>query len=140
MLAAACLDWIPRRIHTPSGLLVEEGISTRIADVPGADDLVMLVCVAIAQNERELMSERTGAAPVAAQARETVRGGDRRWGPPTPLYAVAAAQAWQENATRTAHWLALEMEALRAEGVTTHLGLARALMTRGVPTSRGGVV
>jgi len=51
-LAAACLDWIPRRVHTPSGLLVEEGISTRTADVPGADDLMMLVCVATTQKER----------------------------------------------------------------------------------------
>jgi hypothetical protein len=36
-----------------------------------------------------------------------------------------------------AHRLALEIEALRAEGISAHQGLARALMERGVPTPRG---
>jgi hypothetical protein len=43
-----------------------------------------------------------------------------------------------EQATRTAHRLALELEALRAEGVTTHAGPARELTSRAVATPRGG--
>jgi hypothetical protein len=61
-------------------------------------------------------------------------------GPPSPPYVAAAALFRVEQATHTAHRLALELETLRAEGITTHQGLARALTERGVPTPRGGVV
>jgi hypothetical protein len=37
-----------------------------------------------------------------------------------------------EQAARTAHRLALEAEALRAEGITTRAGLARALCDTGL--------
>ena len=137
VLVAARLDRITRRAHTLSGLL-EEGISIRAADMPGADDLMMRVYAAMAQKERELISERTRAALAAARARGAVLGGDRGWRPSIPPCAVAAAQARQQEANRIAHRLALELEALRAKGVTTHQGLARALTKRGVPTPRGG--
>ena len=108
--------------------------------MPGADDLMMRVYAAMAQKERELISERTRAALAAARARGAVLGGDRGWRSHKPPCAAAAAEARREQATCTAHRLALEVEALRAEGISTHLGLARALTKRGVPTPRGGVV
>lgn len=136
VLVVARLDRITRRAHTLSGLL-EEGISIRAAVMPGADDLMMRVYAAMAQKERELISERTKAA-LAARKRGAVRGGHRGWGPPAPPCMAAAAQARQDEATRRAHRLALEMEALRAEGVTSHQDLARPLTKRGVPAPRGG--
>ncbi|MBI0539754.1 recombinase family protein, partial [Roseomonas sp. KE2513] len=78
VLVAATLDRITRRAHTQSSLL-EEGISIRAADMPGADDLMMRVYAAMAQKERELISERTRAALAAARARGAVLGGDRGW-------------------------------------------------------------
>ncbi|MFH5927340.1 recombinase family protein [Roseomonas sp. SXEYE001] len=137
VLVAARLDRITRRAHTLSQLL-EEGISIRAADMPGADDLMMRVYAAMAQKEREIISERTRAALAAARARGAVLGGDRGWRPSKPPCAAAAAISRVEQATRTAHRLALELEVLRAEGITTHQGLARALTERGVPTPRGG--
>jgi DNA invertase Pin-like site-specific DNA recombinase len=139
VLVTARLDRITRRAHTLSGLL-EEGLSIRAADMPGADDLMMRVYAAMTQKERELISERTRAALAAARARGTVLGGDRGWRPPKPPCAIAAAQVRQEGADRTAHRLALEVEALQADGVTTHQGLARALTERGVPTPRGQII
>jgi DNA invertase Pin-like site-specific DNA recombinase len=139
VLVAARLDRITRRAHTLSQLL-EDGVSIRTADMPGADDLMMRVYAAMAQKERELISERTRAALAAARARGAVLGGDRGWRPPSPPCAAAAATSRAERATRTAHRLALEVEALRAEGITTFQGLARALTERGVPAPRGGVV
>jgi len=136
VLVAARLDRITRRAHTLSGLL-EEGISIRAADMPGADDLMMRVYAAMAQKERELISERTRAALAAARARGAVLGGDRGWRPPSPPCAAAAAGARREQASRTAHRLALEVDALRAEGIATYQGLARALTDRGVATPRG---
>jgi DNA invertase Pin-like site-specific DNA recombinase len=136
VLVAARLDRITRRAHTLSQLL-EDGISIRAADMPGADGLMMRVYAAMAQKERELISERTGAALAVARARGAVLGGDRGWRPPSPPCAASAALSRTEQATRTAHRLALEVEALRAEGITTHQGLARALTAKGVPTPGG---
>lgn len=137
VLVAAKLDRITRRAHTLSQLL-EDGVSIRAADMPGADDLMMRIYAAMAQKERELISERTRAALTAARARGTVLGGDRGWRPTEPPCARAAATARVEVADRTAHRLLLEVEALQAEGVTTQVGLARALTERGIPTPRGG--
>ena len=137
VLVAARLDRITRRAHTLSQLL-EDGYSVRAADMPGADDLMMRVYAAMAQKERELISERTRAALAAAKARGTVLGGDRGYRPTVPPDAAAAAAAREEEAVRTAHRLSLEIEALKAEGVLTLIALARALTERRVPTPRNG--
>jgi DNA invertase Pin-like site-specific DNA recombinase len=137
VLVAARLDRITRRAHTLSQLL-EDGVSIRAADMPGADDLMMRIYAAMAQKERELISERTKAALAAAKARGAVLGGDRGYRPPMGPDAAAAAQARREAAERAAHRLALEVERLRAEGVVAHAAIARALNKCGVPTPRGG--
>ena len=51
VLVAARLDRITRRAHTLSQLL-EDGVSIRAADMPGADDLMMRIYAAMAQKER----------------------------------------------------------------------------------------
>ena len=139
VLAAARLDRITRRAHTLSQLL-EDGYSVRAADMPGADDLMMRVYAAMAQKERELISERTRAALVAAKARGAVLGGDRGYRPVVPPCAAAAAVSRAERADQAAHRLWLEIERLKNEGVSTMIGLARALTERGVPTPRDGRV
>ena len=106
--------------------------------MPGADDLMLRIYAAMAQKERELISERTRAALAAAKARGKALGGDRGYRPVTGPDAAAAAQARQEAAERAAHRLHLELERLRAEGVQSHAEMARALTARGVPTPRGG--
>ena len=137
-LVAARLDRITRRAHTLSQLL-EDGVSLRAADMPGADELMLRVYAAMAQKERELISERTRAALAAARARGVVLGGDRGWRPTMGPDATAATHARREAAERAAHRLALEVEAVRAGGVTGQAALARALNRRGVlpPAGRG---
>ena len=139
VLAAARLDRITRRAHTLSQLL-EDGYSVRAADMPGADDLMMRVYAAMAQKERELISDRTRAALAAAKARGAVLGGDRGYRPSVPPCAAAAANARGEVADTAAHRLWFEIERLRSAGVSTMVGLARALTERGVPSPRGGAV
>jgi DNA invertase Pin-like site-specific DNA recombinase len=80
VLVAARLDRITRRAHTLSQLL-EDGYSIRAADMLGAGDLMMRIYAAMAQEERELISERTKAALAAARARGKALGGDRGIGP-----------------------------------------------------------
>ena len=101
---------------------------------------VMRVYAALAQKERELIRERTRAALVAAKALGAVLGGDRGYRPAAGPCAAAAASMRGEAATRAAHRLSLEIDALREAGVTTLVGLARSLTERGVPTPRGGAV
>ena len=137
VLAAARLDRITRRAHTLSQLL-EDGYSVRAADMPGADDLMMRVYAAMAQKERELISERTRAALAAAKARGLVLGGDRGYRPSVAPCAARAAMQRGEVADTAAHRLSIEIAALRTEGLKSHQGLARALTKRGVPTPRGG--
>jgi DNA invertase Pin-like site-specific DNA recombinase len=137
VLAAARLDRITRRAHTLSQLL-EDGYSIRAADMPGADDLMMRVYAAMSQKERELISERTKAALGAAKARGARLGGDRGHRPTVGPDSVAAAVARRVAADRAAHRLLLEVDRLRAEGVTSRQALARTLTERSVPTPQGG--
>ncbi|WP_376094375.1 recombinase family protein [Roseomonas sp. CCTCC AB2023176] len=110
-------------------------------DMPGADDLMLRVYAAMAQKERELISERTRAALAAARARGRALGGDRGYRPSTGPDAAAAAEVRRATAGRAAHRLALEAERLREEGVVGRAALARAraLNDRGVlpPAGRG---
>ena len=137
VLAAARLDRITRRAHTLSQLL-EDGYSVRAADMPGADDLMMRVYAATAQKERELISERTRAALAAAKARGAVLGGDRGYRPTAAPCMANVAVSRAGRADQSAHRLWFEIERLRGQGVTTMIGLARALTERGVPTPRAG--
>ena len=91
-LVAARLDRITRRAHMLSQLL-EDGYSIRAAAMPGADDLMIRIYAAMAQKERELISERTRAALAAAKARGAVLGGDRVHRPTAAPCAGAAAAA-----------------------------------------------
>lgn len=137
VLVAARLDRITRRAHTLSQLL-EDGVSIRAVDMPGADELMLRIYAAMAQKERELISERTRAALAAAKARGKALGGDRGYRPAAGPDARAATDARREAADRVAHRLGLELERLRAEGVAGHAALARALNARRVPTPRAG--
>jgi DNA invertase Pin-like site-specific DNA recombinase len=137
VLVAARLDRITRRAHTLSQLL-EDGVSIRAADMPGADDLMLRVYAAMAQRERELIGERTRAALAAAKARGVALGGDRGHRPTAGPDAAAATLARVQAAERTAHRLALEVARLRVKGGTTHAAIARSLTARGVPTPRRG--
>jgi hypothetical protein len=77
VLTAVRLDRITRRAHTLSQLL-EDGYSVRAAEMPGADDLMMRIYAAMAQKERELISERTWAALAAASDWHANAGAEQR--------------------------------------------------------------
>ncbi|MGK7871118.1 recombinase family protein [Falsiroseomonas sp. E2-1-a20] len=136
MLVAARLDRITRRAHTLSQLL-EDGVSIRAADMPGDDELMPRIYAAMAQKERELISERIRAALAAAKTRGAVLGGDRGYRPAVEPDSGAAAHARRKAATQAAHRLVLEVEHLRALGVAGQAALARALNKRGVPAPQG---
>ena len=136
VLVAARLDRITRRAHTLSQLL-EDGVSIRAADMPGADDMMMRIYAAMAQKERELISERTKAALAAAKARGMKLGGDRGYRPLVGPDVAAAAVARLQVAEQTAHRLVLGVELLSSSGSVGKAALARALNESGIPTPTG---
>jgi DNA invertase Pin-like site-specific DNA recombinase len=91
---------------------------------------MMRVYAAMAQKERELISERTRAALGAAKARGA-RLGLPAMTPARPPWPAVTPR-------RAAHRLLLEVERLREAGVTSRQALARALTERGVLTPQGG--
>ena len=135
-LVAARLDRITRRAHTLSQLL-EDGVSLRAADMPGADELMLRIYAAMAQKERELIGERTRAALAAAKARGRVLGGDRGYRPVAGPDAALAASARSIAAQRGASRLFFEIQSLQAAGTVGLAELARALNERRIPTPAG---
>jgi DNA invertase Pin-like site-specific DNA recombinase len=93
---------------------------------------------AMAQKERELISERTKAALGAAKSRGAVLGGDRGCRPTCGPDAGAASLARRQAADRAAHRLLLEVERLWESVVTSRQALARTLTGRRVPAPQGG--
>ena len=100
-------------------------------DMPEANRLTLHILAAVAEHERELISQRTRAALAAAKRRGT------RLGNPTPGLAlqraraalVAAADGFAANARPL-------IQDLRAAGLGLR-AIARELNRRGVPTARG---
>jgi DNA invertase Pin-like site-specific DNA recombinase len=88
---------------------------------------MMRVYAAMAQKERELISERTRAALVAAKARGARRMATGGYWPLAGPDSRAAAVARRASAERTAHPLLLEVDRLRDVGDTSMQGLARVL-------------
>jgi DNA invertase Pin-like site-specific DNA recombinase len=141
-LIAARLDRITRRAHSLSALL-EEGIRPRTADMPDADDLMLRVYAAMAQRERELISERTKVALAAAKARREAAGlpglgGDRGYRPAAPPDAQLAAEARVRLADQAAYRVLPLIDELHQAGARSLHQLAAGLTERGVPTPRGG--
>jgi DNA invertase Pin-like site-specific DNA recombinase len=140
-LIAARLDRITRRAHSLSALL-EEGIRPRTADMPDADDLMLRVYVAMAQRERELISERTKAALAVAKIRRKdaglpPMGGDRGHRPDAPPNARLASEARVRLADRAACRVLPLIDELRQAGALSLRQIAAGLAERDIPTPRG---
>jgi len=94
-LLIAKLDRLARNVHFVSGLM-ESGVEFLAADVPHASRLTIHILAAMAEHEREMISQRTRAGMDAAQ-REIEQNGfriSRRSGKP---YSKHGNPRWQET-------------------------------------------
>jgi DNA invertase Pin-like site-specific DNA recombinase len=71
---SAKLDRITRDVHFGSGLFSRADVSFKIVDMPHADNFQLNIMLAVAQLEREMISDRTKKALAAAKARGQVLG------------------------------------------------------------------
>ena len=117
--------------------LERAGIDFVAADMPDANRLTVGIMALVAEQEREAISARTKVALAAAKARGTVLGGFRGKAFSEQDHA-AARDARQARTKVQADRVGPTIAELRAAGITSATGLAKALNERGIPTARGG--
>lgn len=130
-LVIAKLDRLSRDVAFISALM-KSGVEFIAADMPDANKLTLHIMAAIAEHEREMISQRTKAALQAAKARGVKLG--------TPANLAKS----QGNAVRAAEAVARASDLspiiadIRAIGATSLRQIAAALNDRGIPTAKGG--
>ena len=127
-LVIAKLDRLARDVHFISGLM-KGGVDFVAVDMPQANRLTVHILAAVAEHEREAISQRTKAALEAAKARGT-RLGNPRW-----QDSLASARAARQI-TALPPELVKQIARHRAEGWTLRAIAAHLDATR-VPTPRG---
>jgi len=136
-LIIAKLDRLARDAHFLLGLQ-RSGIAFTAVDMPNANRLTVGIMAMVAEEERRAISERTKAALAAAKARGVKLGGRVENLKNAEIGRERGAVVRREKAaSRTADLLPV-IDTIRAEGVTSATGIAKALNERGIPTTRGG--
>jgi DNA invertase Pin-like site-specific DNA recombinase len=135
ILLIAKLDRLARDVHFISGLM-KSGVPFLACDMPTATPFMLHVYAVMAEEEGRAISARTKAAMAAAKARGVKIGNPRLLaGSPEQAHMAAAAKSAQA-AARAADLLPVIAE-VRAAGVATFTGIAKALGARGIPTPSG---
>jgi DNA invertase Pin-like site-specific DNA recombinase len=129
-LLVSKLDRLSREVFVIAGLMRRKDITFKVASMPHAGNFELHIYAALAQQEREFISERTKAALAEAKARNTKLGGSR----PETLKRNAESKA---EAQERAQGLADIILPLRADGATLR-DIAAHLTETGVKTERGG--
>jgi DNA invertase Pin-like site-specific DNA recombinase len=131
-LIIAKLDRLSRNLAFIATLM-DSGVEFIAVDNPHANKLTIHILAAVAQHEREAISERTKAALAAAKARGKKLGGPR---------LAAARRASIKARSKAADAFAANVRPIIKEiqnsGVSSLRGVAKALNARGVRTPRGG--
>jgi DNA invertase Pin-like site-specific DNA recombinase len=131
-LVIAKLDRLSRNLAFIATLM-ESGVEFVAADMPFANKLTIHVLAAVAEHEREAISERTQAALAAAKARGT------RLGNPNPAYALKCMRAARDvQIQRYAANVLPIIREVQAAGYTSFNAIAGQLNARKVATARGG--
>jgi DNA invertase Pin-like site-specific DNA recombinase len=131
-LIIAKLDRLSRNLAFIAALM-DSGVEFIAVDNPHANKLTIHILAAVAQHEREAISERTKAALAAAKAR-----GKKLGGPRLAEARKRSLAARSEAADAFAANVRPIIEQIRTSGVSSLRGVARALTARGVRTARGG--
>jgi len=132
-LVIAKLDRLGRNLAFIATLM-ESGVEFVAVDNPHVNKLTVHFLAAIAQHEREMISERSKAALLAAKRR-----GRRLGNPNLPEAAKRGVAALKANAKRFAANVRPIIDEIIAAGAKSHNAIAAKLNERNVPTARGGV-
>jgi DNA invertase Pin-like site-specific DNA recombinase len=131
-LVIAKLDRLSRNLAFIATLM-EAGVEFVAVDNPHANKLTVHILAAVAQHEREMISERTKAALQAAKARGTRLGNPRI----NQAAAMGRAALKEANAAYAANVLPIIREIQKVGHVSAN-AIASKLNERGVQSRRGG--
>jgi DNA invertase Pin-like site-specific DNA recombinase len=134
-LVIAKLDRLARNVFFISSLM-ESGVEFVACDNPHATRLTIHILAAVAEHEREMISQRTIAALAAAKARG-VRLGNPQLRPGDAAATRKATQARSERAAKRAQDVLPYIVAARKAGCHSRGELAAALTARGIETPGG---
>jgi DNA invertase Pin-like site-specific DNA recombinase len=133
VLIIAKLDRLARNVAFISNLM-ESGVEFVACDNPHATRLTIHILAAVAEHEREMISQRTKAALAAAKARG-VRLGNPHLAAGNTRLACAAVSRRADRHTRD---VMPYIEQARKAGARSLGEIAEALINRGVATAAGG--
>ena len=141
-LLIAKLDRLARSVAFISNLM-EGGVDFIAADMPSVNRLTVHVLAAVAEHEREMISQRTKAALAAAKVRGTRLGNPCLPATgtlaPAPAPSTAGGRARVEAAqTRAVAAYGSVIVAARSAGALSLGDYAQALQTAGFPAPQGG--
>src|SRR5689334_8415792 len=129
----AKLDRLSRDVHFISGLIAHK-VAFIVAELGAdADPFMLHLYAALAEKERQMISQRTREALKAAKARGVVLGNPKL--ADVRGRAVASNRA---NADSFARNVAPIIREIQGSGIASRRAIARALNARGVATARGG--
>lgn len=135
-LVIAKLDRLARNVAFISNLM-DSGVEFVAVDFPQANRLTVHILAAVAEHEREMISQRTRAALAAAKGRGKTLGNPGNL-TNRDVGTVRSAEARRAKAEFRARDILPTIQRLQAEGITSASGIARALNDQGIPTPRGG--
>jgi DNA invertase Pin-like site-specific DNA recombinase len=131
-LVIAKLDRLSRNLAFIATLM-ERKVDFVCCDMPEANRLTIHIIAAMAEHERNMISDRTRRGLAAAKAR-----GVRLGGPKLPQARKAAQIAIRASAERHAANVVPIIRDIQRAGARTLREIAAALNARGIPTARAG--
>ncbi len=137
-VVVAKLDRLSRDVAFISALMAQRVPFISVELGADADPFMLHLFAALAEKERNLISQRTKAALAAAKARGTKLGGDRGYRI-TKEAAKAGVEARQTLAEERAADVAPVIAELQASGATSLRAIAEGLNAKGITTPRGGL-
>ena len=140
-IIVAKLDRLSRDVHFISSLMTKRVPFVVAALGKNVDPFMLHIYAAVAQKEREMISERTRAALKAAKARGIVlgnpKGRDTFGDEARERGHTLSAEVRRAKAVARARALAPTLHKLRKSGITSANALAGALNERGIATTQG---
>ncbi len=136
-LVIAKLDRLSRDAHFLLGMQ-KSGVHFVCADMPDANSFTVGIMALVAQQEREMISQRTKAALAAAKARGVHLGCPngarhlRKFGNELGVKAI------KSNADARAESLRVTVRNIQRGGITSFAGIAQELNAQQIKTARGG--
>lgn len=134
-LIVAKLDRLARNVHFISSLM-ESGVEFVACDMPYANKLTVHILAAVAEDERERISQRTKAALAQAKARGVKLGNPNLTPEGRGIGTDRGIQSIKEKAAKDAQRVFPTIQALQSKGLSLR-GIAAELNAMNVKTPRG---